>query len=154
MIPKRSQKQYLILKPSSYAVPVVVLWSTSCSRRLAGLLSGLQRGPEAMRRLPRGETWEEQFLAPCSRMALSAVFLGGDEKTQEIANGFKKGQGNFLDSSPLHTKRDNKITHSGALTKGSWNQRALFFHSHSYGVDGGVHHVCPLPAFWITRDLL
>lgn len=52
-------------------------------------------------------------------MALVAVFPGGDEETQEIANGFKKGQGNFLDGSPLHAKRDNKITCSGALTKGS-----------------------------------
>lgn len=51
-------------------------------------------------------------------MALTVVFLGGNEKNEEIANGFKKGQGNFLDSSPLRTKRDNKITCSGALTKG------------------------------------
>jgi len=61
-----------------------------------------------MQRLPQGETWEEQFLAPCSSMALIAVFLGGDDKNQEIANSFKKEQGSFLDSSPLLTKRDNK----------------------------------------------
>lgn len=105
MIRKRSQKQYLILKPSSYAVPVVVLWSTSCRRRLPGLLSGLQRGPEAMRRLPRGETWEEQFLAPCSRMALTAVFLGVDEKTQEIAMALKRGRVIFWTAAVLYILR-------------------------------------------------
>lgn len=45
------------------------------------------------------------------------------KKTQGITNGFKKDQGSFLDSSPLHPKRDNKITCSGALTKG--NQREV-----------------------------
>lgn len=50
-------------------------------------------------------------------MTLNAIFVGG--KPQEIANGFRKAQGDFLDSSPLHTARDNKITCSGALMKGS-----------------------------------
>lgn len=68
------------------------------------------------------------------------------EKNQEIGNGFKKGKGNFLDSSPLYTKTDNQITCSGALTKGSWNLRALL---HSHRADGGGHHLCVLPAFWI-----
>lgn len=43
-------------------------------------------------------------------------------KKQETTNGFKKGQGNFLDSGPLHPKRGNKITCSGAL-RAAENQR-------------------------------
>lgn len=50
-------------------------------------------------------------------MTLNTIFVGG--KPQEIANGFRKARGNFIDSSPLHTERDNKITCSGALMKGS-----------------------------------
>lgn len=58
------------------------------------------------------------------------------QNQQDIANVFKKGQSNLLDSSLPHTKKDNKITCSGALTKGNWNQRALFC-SHLRGVDVG-----------------
>lgn len=118
MIRKQAQEEQVILKLSSYAGPMLVLWSTSWRRRcLPGILSALRRGPEAVWRLSRGEMWGEQFFIPCSWMTLNAIFVGG--KPQEIANGFRKAQGDFLDSSPLHTERDNKITCSGALMKGS-----------------------------------
>lgn len=46
-------------------------------------------------------------------------------RKQEIADGFKKRQGYFLDSSHLRAKGDNKITCCGVLTEYSRNQREL-----------------------------
>lgn len=95
---------------------MVVLWSTSWRRRcLPGVLSALQRVQQQCEGFPKEGHGGNSSLF--HKEWHNAVFVGG--KPQEIANGFRRAQGNFLDSSPLHTERDNKITCSDALMKGS-----------------------------------